>query len=459
MKKYDVIIIGWGKGGKTLANKLGLSNKKVAIIEKDPKMVGGTCINVGCLPTKSYTHYSHVFVETSKLGYKTSYETGKKAYVKTLKHKLEFVKKLNQKNFELLNKNKNVDIYMGSAKFLSDYEVEVNLNSNKKKVKLTAKNIIIGTGSVSRKLNIEGAAKSRFVKYSNDILNLRTLPKKLLVVGAGFIGLEFASYFANFGTQVTVAQYNNDFMPNEDKEDSKFILDTLKKQGIKFEFNTTCEKFKDLKSQVQVSLSNKTKKYKEKFDAVLISAGRIPNTLNLGLENTKIKVLDNKAIEVNKYLQTNVKGIYAIGDVKGGPMFTYISLDDYRIVSDQLLKTKKNRNLDNRPLVPTNVFIRPSFARVGLNLKQAKELNLQGCYAKTILTSSIPKAHVINELEGFNKLIFNKQNQLIGVSLFSYVAHEIVNVFSLMIQNKMTFEEIKDYIYSHPVYTEMLNDL
>lgn len=103
MKKYDVIIIGWGKGGKTLANKLGLSNKKVAIIEKDPKMVGGTCINVGCLPTKSYTHYSHVFVETSKLGYKTSYETGKKAYVKTLKHKLEFVKKLNQKNFELLN--------------------------------------------------------------------------------------------------------------------------------------------------------------------------------------------------------------------------------------------------------------------------------------------------------------------------------------------------------------------
>ena len=385
-------------------------------------MFGGTCINVACLPTKSLEHSAKILSKARKYGLEFDNE---KNFLLAMDRKNEMVNKLNKKNYSILNDNENVDIYIGEAKFLNNKEVKVNDNV------LTAKTIVINTGSTPRRIGN--------YKTSEEILKLDKLPKNLLIVGAGFIGLEFASIFNNFGSNVTVYQNDNNFMPSEDEEDAIKVKENLEKRGIKFVFNKT-----DIDA--------------ENYDEVLVSIGRIPNISKLGLENTDIKIGERGEIIVDEYLRTNVPNIFAIGDVKGGAFFTYISLDDSRIVLEQLLKGNSTRSIKNRKYFATTTFLDPAYSRVGLNEKEAKRLNIE-YEVKYMPTMSIPKAHVVEETDGFSKILIDKDENILGATLYNYEAHEMINLISLAIDNKIKYSKLKDFIFTHPTFTESLNDI
>ncbi|WLP85333.1 dihydrolipoyl dehydrogenase family protein [Mycoplasma seminis] len=454
MNKYDVVIIGWGKAGKTLAKKLASENKKIAIIEKDPKMFGGTCINVGCLPTKALVHASKIAQQARKFGVKLNWNEKQKYYYEAIKYKKEFVKKLNDKNFNLLDKQDNIDTYVGSASFISKNEIEIS-SSNHKQV-IFGDKIVINTGAKNRKLDHKVEVKSKNAFYSNDILNLTKLPKRLLVIGSGFIGLEFASIYANFGSKVTVYSHNDVFMPSEDASDAAAVKQALQEQGIEFVNNVDVNSIKDYTNDVKVISTIEDKKMQQHFDAVLVAIGRIPNIDSLWLQNAGVQV-QNHTIVVDENLKTTTENIWAVGDCKGGEFFTYISLDDSRIVFPQLLEQVNERTRNNRPIIPWSMFIDPIYARVGMNEKQAQQAGIKYS-VRSLLTAQIPKAHVINETTGFNKLLLNENDEIIGATLFNYEAAEMINIISLAIVYKIKFSDLKNFIYTHPTFIENLNE-
>ncbi|WP_073508010.1 dihydrolipoyl dehydrogenase family protein [Streptobacillus notomytis] len=447
---YDLLVVGWGKGGKTLAGILANKGKKVAVIEKDPKMYGGTCPNVGCLPTKSMVHRSKLLVGIESLGVKRDYEFNNMIYKNSLLEKKKLVNKVNTANFNLLNNNENIKIYNGEAKFISNTEVMVNGEI------LTSKNIVINTGSKTIMPSIKGIESNKILT-SDNALELEVLPKKLAVIGGGFIGIEFASYFNNFGSDVTVFESIDEFMSREDKDISETVFNILVKQGINFNFGTKVLEFNEVYDKVEVKFEKDGKVNSDIFDNVLISIGRDPNTYGLGLENTDIELSSRGEIVVNEYLETTVSGIYALGDVKGGEMFTAVSLDDSRIALPRMLG-EKGRSLKERRNVPKVLFIDPSYAQVGLNEKQASEKGIN-YIVKKLPTTAIPKSLVIGETEGFTKVLINENDEIIGAFIINYEAHEMINLLALAIDQKIKYQVLRDLIYAHPIFTEGLNDI
>lgn len=456
-KNYDLIVIGWGKAGKTIAGKMGNLGKKVALVEKDPNMFGGTCPNMGCLPTKSLIHSSKILKQIENYGLDRDYEFNNIFFKNSFEKKREMVRISNLKNFGLMEKNSNVDIYLGTASFLSNTEVEV-IGENSEGI-LVSDNILINTGSSPKTLNIEGAHDSENILFSEQALNLEELPKKLLIIGAGYIGLEFASYFSNFGSEVSVFQFDNSFLPNEDDDDVTIIKEVLLENKINFSFNTIVKKFVHNNNKVEVIFAKDGVENKETFDKVLIAVGRKPNIDDLNLKNAGVEINDRAEIVVDEKLRTtSSSNIWAAGDVKGGKQFTYISLDDSRVILPQLLNKESDRTINNRVAVATTTFIDPPFSRVGLNEKEAKAKNIN-YIKKYSLTNTIPKARVINENNGFSKILINENDEIIGASLFHYEAHEMINLLAVAIQAKIKYQLLRDFIYTHPTFTESLNDI
>ena len=417
---YDLIVIGWGKAGKTLAAKLAAKGKKIAVEEENPKMYGGTCINVGCLPTKSLVHSAKLISQVKNYGIDGDYEFKNNFFKEAMKKKDEMTTKLRNKNFSILDTNKNVDIYNGKGSFISNNEVKVTTKDGE--------------------------------------VVLKELPKKLLIIGAGYIGLEFASYFRNFGSEVSVFQFDESFLAREDEDEAKIIKEILENKGIKFYFNTSVKKFEDLGDSVKATYIKDKEELVEEFDKVLVAVGRKANTENLGLENTSVELGKFGEVIVDDYLKTNAPNIWAAGDVKGGAQFTYVSLDDFRIIFPQILEGAKGRKLSDRVLIPTSTFIDPPYSRVGINEKEAQRLGI--AYTKKFaLTNTIPKAHVINETDGFTKILINENNEIIGASICHYESHEMINLLSLAINQKIKANVLKDFIYTHPIFTESLNDI
>ncbi|NYV27771.1 NAD(P)/FAD-dependent oxidoreductase [Streptobacillus felis] len=447
---FDLIVIGWGKGGKTLANILANKGKKVAIIEKDPKMYGGTCPNVGCLPTKAMIHRSKILVEIGALGVERDYEFNNVIYQNALTEKKKLVNKVNSANYNLLNNNENIKVYKGEARFISNTEVLVNGDV------LKAKNIVINTGSKTRIPEIEGINSDK-VLTSDTALELEVLPERLGIIGGGFIGLEFASYFNNFGSEVTVFEGGNKFMPREDEDISECIYNLLTEQGINFNFSSKILEIKELANKLQLKYEKDGETKIEYFENILVSIGREPNTDGLGLENTDIKVSDRGEILVDEYLETIVSGIFAVGDVKGGEMFTAVSLDDSRIVLSKILN-EKGRSLKEGRNVPKVLFIDPSYAQVGLNELKANELGIKYT-VKKLPTTTIPKSLAIGETGGFTKVLINENDEIIGAFIINYEAHEMINLLALAIDQKIKYQVLRDLIYAHPIYTEGLNDV
>ncbi|MRF36375.1 SidA/IucD/PvdA family monooxygenase, partial [Staphylococcus sp. KY49P] len=337
MKKFDLIIVGFGKGGKTLAKFASAQNKKVAVIEKSKKMYGGTCINIGCIPSKTLVH--------------EGLEHG--SFDQAYSRKSDVVNALNSKNYHNLADDDNIEVLDYTAKFKSNHELNLLNDQDEVVETISAQQVVINTGAKSVIPPIEGIDTSQHLYDSEGIMNLKSQPSHLVIVGGGYIALEFASMFANFGTQVTVLERGNDIMTKEDKDIVAEVKKDLADKNVNIVLNVDTKKFEDTDKGTVVHTSN----CKYAADAVLIATGRKPNT-DLELQNTDVKIGDHGEIIVNEYLQTNASDVYALGDVKGGMQFTYISLDDFRIVKEQLFG-EGQRSTENRGAVPYTVFIDP----------------------------------------------------------------------------------------------------
>ncbi|CEF19918.1 Putative pyridine nucleotide-disulphide oxidoreductase protein [Staphylococcus xylosus] len=437
MKQFDLIIVGFGKGGKTLAKFASAQDRKVAVIEKSKKMYGGTCINIGCISSKTLVH--------------EGLEHG--SFEQAFSRKTDVVNALNSKNYHNLADDDNIEVLDYTAKFKSNHELNLLNDQDEVVGTIGAEQIVINTGAKSMIPPIEGIDSSQYLYDSEGIMNLKSQPNHLVIVGGGYIALEFAAMFANFGTQVTVLERGNDIMTKEDKDIVAEVKKDLADKNVNIVLNADTKKFEDTDKGTIVHTSNG----EYAADAVLIATGRKPNT-DLDLQNTDVKIGDYGEIIVNEYLQTDASNVYALGDVKGGMQFTYISLDDFRIVKEQLFGEGK-RSTENRGSVPYTVFIDPPLARVGLTGKEAKEQEYN-IIESTIPVNSIPRHKINNDGRGLFKAVVNKDNEeILGASLYGLQSEEIINLIKLAIDQKLSYKVLKDNIYTHPTMVESFNDL
>ena len=452
MKNFDAIVIGFGKGGKTLTGTLAGMGKKVAIIEQSDKMYGGTCINVGCIPSKSLK----TSAEHSAL-LEGDFREHAKRYRAAVEEREHLTTMLRGKNYHKLADFPNVDVINGCGKFVGEKEVEITFSDGHTE-NLSAPQIFLNTGSVPRLPKIEGAKESRYVYLSNTLMALPDLPKHLVIIGGGYIGVEFASMYRHFGAQVTIVQNSSQFLPKEDKEIADAVLKRLNGLGIQVMFDADTKNIADKDGFAELTLSTLTGEQKIEAEAILLAAGRVPNTAELGLVSSGIAVNNRGAVVTDEHLRTTNPAVYAMGDVVGGLQFTYISLDDFRIVKSAVLGNGE-RTTENRGAVPYSVFLNPPFSRVGLTEQQARDKGYDVKIA-TMPTGAIPKAQVIRQTEGLLKAVVDAKTGLIlGAHLFCPESHEMINLIKLAMDARLSYTVLRDMIYTHPTLSEGFNDL
>lgn len=441
MEKYENIIIGFGKGGKTLAKTLAAKGQSVLVIEKSQRMYGGTCINIGCIPSKSL-----IINGEKKLDFTTA-----------VAHKEKLTGKLRNKNYHMVADEPTGTVLDGTAKFISDHVLEVTL-PDQTTMQVEGEKIFINTGALPIILPIPGLATSNYLLDSTSAMDQNKLPETLVIIGAGYIGLEFADMFASYGSKVVVLDAHQEFIPREDDDVSEMIYQDFTAAGISFHLGVSVDKVEDGEDFVNVTFTENGAEKTIKADKVLAATGRKPNTANLGLENTNIKVDDRGAIVVDDLLKTTAENVWAIGDVKGGLQFTYISLDDYRIILDQLVGESKRR-VSDRNVVPYSVFITPPLSNVGLTEKAAKKAGVPYKLFK-FMSAGVPKAQVLEDPKGMFKVLVDPENdQILGASIYAEESHEVINLIALAMKGQLPYTLLRDHIYSHPTMSEALNDV
>ena len=435
MKTYDLLVIGFGKAGKTLAAKMSGLGKKVALVEKDAQMYGGTCINVACIPTKTLIHAAEENL----------------SFAQAMALKDTVTARLRQKNQAALT-GAGVDLYTAKAKFLSNKVVEISVGDEREQ--LSADVIVINTGAVSNHLPIEGLAESCNVYDSTGIQQLESQPQRLGIIGGGNIGLEFASLYANLGSQVTVLENSPMILGRADEAVAQLAKSYLEEDGVRFVLAAQVEKVSNQGDAVLVKTSDQT----YEFDALLYATGRKPNVEDLGLENTDIQLTERGAIQVDDFCETSVKNVYAVGDVHGGLQFTYTSLDDFRIVFGKLTG-KGHYSLKERRNVPNTVFINPPLSQVGLTEKEAQAAGLP-YQSKELPVANMPRAHVNNDLRGLYKVVVHSETkEILGATLFGQASQENINLIKMAMDNKIPYTYLKNQIFTHPTMAENLNDV
>lgn len=454
MNAFDVIIIGFGKGGKTLAAEFAKRGQKVAIIERSDKMYGGTCINIGCIPTKTLVHQAKMASALKD----ATFEERSEFYRNAVSVKESVTSALRNKNYHNLADNPNVTVYTGIGSFVSADVVAVRTATEE--IRLTSKQIIINTGAETVIPPIEGVAGNPFVYTSTSIMELADLPRRLVIIGGGYIGLEFASMYASFGSQVTVLESYPELIAREDRDIAASVKETLEKKGIVFRMNAKVQSVNRVEDKAIVTFadSQTNEVFVLEADAVLLATGRRPNTKDLNLEVAGVEVDVRGAIIVDEYLKTTNPNIRAVGDVNGGLQFTYISLDDYRIVREDLFGDKERRTGDRNP-VSYSVFIDPPLSRIGLNEEEARWQN-RDIIVKKLPVMAIPRAKTLGETDGLLKAIIDKNTgKILGCVLFAPDSGEVINTVAVAMKTGQDYTFLRDFIFTHPSMSEALNDL
>ena len=435
MLQYDLIVIGFGKAGKTLAAKMASLGKKVALIERDKTMYGGTCINIGCLPTKSlYVSAEHGL-----------------SFEDAMDEKNQMTARLNAKNYAGVT-GATVDVIDAEASFISNHVLQLKAGDDIQEI--SAETIVINTGATSNILPIPGLESSKHVYDSTGIQTLAHAPKRLGILGGGNIGLEFAGIYKQLGSQVTVLDASDTFLPRVEPSIATLAKQYLEEDGILLEQGVHTDHIQNDGEEVVVA----TNKGEYRFDALLYATGRKPNIEALHLENTDIRLTDRGAIAVNQHLETSVPGVFAAGDVNGGPQFTYVSLDDFRILFSYLAGDG-SYTLEKRATVPTTLFLNPPLAQIGLTEAQAEQAGLP--YAsKEMAVATMPRGHVNADLRGAFKAVVNTETkEILGVTLFAQGAEEMINIITVAMDNKIPYTYFSKQIFTHPTLAENLNDL
>ena len=446
----DVLVVGFGKGGKTAAHVLTDAGQRVVLVEQSENMYGGTCPNVGCVPTKMLVHYATArHLRDDAQEYFADSIAGVRALTTAFR----------AGNFDSLDGKDTATVITGAATFVDSHTVTVGEGPDR--ITITAPTILINTGSEPVIPEIPGLTDSSHLVNSTELTQMTSLPERLVVIGGGYLGLEFASIYRRFGTQVTVLEANDRLLPREDEDVAQAAAQILSGDGIHLITGASVTKVRDDGAVSTVTYQQGGETHTVEASALLPATGRRAVTSDLRLDAAGVKTTRDGSIEVDEYLRTSQPHIYALGDVNGGPQFTYISLDDARIVLDQLLG-KGERTTTDRVAVPRTLFITPPLATVGLTEGEAHAQGLDIKIARENVADIIamPRAYTVEETRGLMKFIIDPETDLIlGAALLSIDAQEIINTVALAIRHHITATELRNTIYTHPSSTEALNEI
>jgi pyruvate/2-oxoglutarate dehydrogenase complex dihydrolipoamide dehydrogenase (E3) component len=450
MSTHDAIIIGTGQSGKPLAIALGRAGWKVAVIEREH--VGGTCINVGCTPTKTMVASGRV-AYLARRGPDYGVKTGsvKVDMRRVLERKRSVVGRFRNGGQKSLEKAANVELIFGEARFVGGMRVAVKLRRGGMR-ELESKRIVVNTGGRPAVPPIPGLDQIRYLD-STSIMELTEVPKHLVVLGGGYIGLEFCQMFRRFGSRVTIVNRDPRLVLREDPDVSEEVEKILKEDGIKVLNSAQVTRVQKSGAGVRVVLQSGG----VSGSHLLVAVGRVPNTDRLNLAAAGVETDKVGFIKVNPKLETNVPGIYAVGDVKGGAAFTHISYDDFRILRENWLNGGSS-TIEGRP-VPNCVFIDPQLATVGLNETEAQKRGLDYRVAKLPMTG-VARAIEMSETRGFMKAIVEaKTKQILGCTILGLEGGEIMSMLQIAMMGKIPYTAIKEGVFAHPTLAESLNNL
>lgn len=445
----DLLVIGFGKAGKTLAGALGKQGRSVAMVEQSDQMYGGTCINIGCVPTKALVHDAATRRDS---------DDPAAFYEAAITRKTQLTDLLRGKNFDMLDTVDAITVITGRARFTGPTEVEVTGGADS--LTITAEHVVVNTGAVPVMPDVPGLVDSRFLRTSTSLIATRELPKHLVVIGGGPIGLELASVYRGFGSEVTVLQRDR-FFAREDDDVAAAATTVLREGGITLVEHADVNKVVDADSAVTVHFTADDAAQSVAGDAVLVASGRRPATDDLGLDVAGIDVDDRGGIVVDGHLRTSNDKVFAVGDVNGGPQFTYISYDDHRIVLDALTGEGRRTTAD-RVATPNTTFITPPLSRVGLTEREAREAGHDVVVKQKDIAAiaAMPRARIMEETRGLVKVVVDgESDRVLGATLFCVDSQELINFVALAMRAGTTAAELRDGIWTHPSSTEAFNEV
>jgi pyruvate/2-oxoglutarate dehydrogenase complex dihydrolipoamide dehydrogenase (E3) component len=444
MSKYDAIVIGAGQAGSPLSQKLADHGWTVALIEQEH--LGGTCINTGCTPTKTMIASSQV-AHYARNAEKWGVRTGEVIVdlPKIVARKDQIVGQFRAGQERKVEERKSLHLYRGHARFVAPHRVRVGDQE------LESDRIFINTGTRVDIPNIEGLEKVGYLTNAS-IMHLGELPEHLLVLGGGYIGLEFGQMFRRFGSRVTVVHRSEQLLPREDADVIQALQQALEAEGIEFRLNSTTTRIEKENGRCVLKLEAGGRSEAVSGTHLLVATGRRPNSDDLGLEAAGVRTDPHGYITVNNRLETDVLGIWALGDVKGGPAFTHISYNDYQIVSANLIEGK-SLTTDSR-IVPYAAFTDPQLGRVGLTEKEARAMGMQLKIGK-IPMSWVARAIERDETAGLMKLVVDAgTDRILGAAILATEGGELVQILAAVMHAKAPYTLLKGAIYIHPTLAE-----
>lgn len=452
MKTFDAIVIGAGQAGIPLAKKLAKAGKSVALVEK--RLIGGTCINDGCSPTKTMifsARVAHIVKNSERWGIQC--DNIAIDYNSVYDRKEEIVTSFRAGASKGLAKTENLEVIMGEASFVDQETLSVKTGKSATKIK--GKQIFINTGCSPLIPDIEGIDHTDYLT-SSTLLELKEIPKHLVVIGGGYIALELGQMMNRFGAKVTILEKSKTLLPHEDEDVCTAITEIFAKENIEIHTDVKVSAISG-KKQKEVIATIKGKSKTFSCSHILIATGRKPQTENLNLKVAGVKTDEKDYVVVNNKLQTSAKNIYALGDVKGGPAFTHVAYNDHLIVYNNIIN-KKNKSIKGR-IIPYCMFTDPQMGRVGITEDQAKAKKLD------YKVSTLPMEHVARALEtgetlGYMKAVVDaKTKQILGATIIGAEGGEVMSVLQMAMMGKVPYPEIRHAMFAHPLFTESLNNL
>jgi pyruvate/2-oxoglutarate dehydrogenase complex dihydrolipoamide dehydrogenase (E3) component len=451
---YDDIIIGGGKAGKTLAPAFAASGRKTALVERSLTMIGGGCINIACIPTKTMVasaEVAHIVRNSAAYGVKTHEPTVDLAEV--IQRKRSVVESARAMNLHNLETALGHNLIIGTARFLAPTIVGVATAEGTTR-HLTAERLFINTGTRPLIPSIPGLKETGFLT-SESIMELEQLPEHLIILGSGYISLEFAQMFRRFGSRVTVIGQSEQILSQQDPDIAIAVQSLLERDGIEFLLKSKVLRIDRTGNETILHIQVADREVGLQGSHLLVAVGRAPNTDTLNLAAAGVVTDARGYIPVNDRLETNISGIWALGDINGGPQYTHVSLDDYRIVKANLIDGG-NRSTSDRP-IPSCLFIDPELAHVGLTETEAQQQGYAIRVAK-LDASAIPRARTSGQTDGLLKAIVDRETgHILGCSLWCHAAGEMISTVQMVMQAQMPYTVLRDGVLTHPTMTEGLN--